>query len=253
MLRIYCPIPDITKGRLPLTGEQARYLGSVLRCRRGERLVMFDGRGRCVEGTIEKSGKREVIVGSVRPVLIDTESTLQITLVQSLLKGEKMDIVIQKTTELGVKEIVPVVSERSQPRNTKKVERWRKISEEASKQSGRSAVPVIHSPRALEEFFFDRPLFPGFLFYEGESERMSDALRVFSRSYSRSLSPGDEDDMSDQLFIFIGPEGGFVRDEVALGREKGLVVTSLGKRILRAETAAVSAVTLVQFSLGDMG
>ena len=252
MLRIYCPIPDIQEDHFSIIGEQARYLASVLRCRKGERIVVFDGKGNCVEGSIEKAGKREVCVRWVRHISIDTESTLNIKLVQSILKGEKMDIVIQKTTELVVKEIFPSISERSQSRDTKKVGRWRKIAEEASKQSGRSAVPIIHDPRLLQEIFCDETVLRGFLFYEGEDKKFSDALRSYSLTENQSLAGEAVPDASDTLFIFIGPEGGFTQEEVALGREGGLIVSSLGKRVLRAETAAISAVTLIQFTLGDM-
>jgi 16S rRNA (uracil1498-N3)-methyltransferase len=253
MLRIYYPIPDIREDQFSITGEQARYLASVLRCRQGERIAVFDGKGNCLEGTIEKAGKKEVFVRGIRHIRIDTESILHITLVQSILKGEKMDIVIQKTTELGVKEIFPAVSERSQPRDTKKVGRWRKVAEEASKQSGRSTVPLIHDSRPLQEIFSGEAISRGFLFYEGEGRKISDALMSYSRKDSQLFSGKEASDASDALFIFIGPEGGFTREEVALGKEKGLIVSSLGKRILRAETAAISAVTLVQFALGDMG
>lgn len=252
MLRIYYPIPDIREDQFSITGEQARYLATVLRCRQGERIVVFDGKGNCLEGAVEKAGKKEVFVRGIRHISIDTESTLHITLVQSILKGEKMDIVIQKTTELGVKEIFPAVSERSQPRDTKKVGRWRKIAEEASKQSGRSAVPFIHDPRPLQKIFSGETVSRGFLFYEGEGRKISDALASY-RKDKQSFAVNEAPDASDALFVFIGPEGGFTREEVALGREEGLVISSLGKRILRAETAAISAVTLVQFALGDMG
>lgn len=243
MPRIYVPISHIIDNRISITDEKAHYLISVLRCRKGDDLIVFDGKGNCLKTRILKADRREVITEVIEKFPCDTESHINITLVQGLLKGEKMDLVIQKTTELGVKEIIPVVTERSQMRETRKVTRWRKIAEEASRQSGRSIIPVIHDPIK----FFDilnllRPSnkVNGLLFYEEGGMKLSEAVSSFVPRLS-------------SLFIFVGPEGGFTKEEVFLAKEKGLFVTSLGERILRAETAAISAVALVQFLLGDMG
>lgn len=243
MPRIYVPISHIIDNRISITDEKAHYLISVLRCRKGDDLIVFDGKGNCLKTRILKADRREVITEVIENFPCDTESHINITLVQGLLKGEKMDLVIQKTTELGVKEIIPVVTERSQMRETRKVTRWRKIAEEASRQSGRSIIPVIHDPIK----FFDilnllRPSnkVNGLLFYEEGGMKLSEAVSSFVPRPS-------------SLFIFVGPEGGFTKEEVFLAKEKGLFVTSLGERILRAETAAISAVALVQFLLGDMG
>jgi 16S rRNA (uracil1498-N3)-methyltransferase len=243
MPRIYLPISRILDNRISITNEKAHYLTSVLRCGKGDELIIFDGKGDCFRTTILKADRREIITEVIEKFQCNAESNINITLVQGLLKGEKMDVVIQKTTELGVKEIIPVVTERSQLRETRKVARWRKIAEEASRQSGRSIIPVIHNPIK----FFDilnllRPSnkVKSLLFYEEGGMKLSEAVSSF---VPRPLS----------LFVFVGPEGGFTKEEVFLAKEKGLLVTSLGERILRAETAAISAVALVQFLLGDMG
>ena len=243
MPRIYLPISRILDNRISITNEKAHYLTSVLRCGKGDELIIFDGKGDCFRTTILKADRREIITEVIEKFQCNAESNINITLVQGLLKGEKMDVVIQKTTELGVKEIIPVVTERSQLRETRKVARWRKIAEEASRQSGRSIIPVIHNPIK----FFDilnllRPSnkVKSLLFYEEGGMKLSEAVSSFVPRPS-------------SLFIFVGPEGGFTKEEVFLAKEKGLLVTSLGERILRAETAVISAVALVQFLLGDMG
>jgi len=266
MPRIYLPITHILNNRILITDEKARYLTSVLRCRKGDGLIIFAGEGNCLRTEILKADRREVIAEVIERFPCDTESPLSITLVQGLLKGKKMDIVVQKTIELGVKEIIPLITERSQLRETRKIARWRKIAEEASRQSGRSVIPVVHEPTEFKEFFSKQtsinylPQSPltmggikeesplskggikgvGFIFYEEGSMKISDAvlkIRIHDLPF----------------FIFIGPEGGFTKGEIALAEKKGLIVISLGKRILRAETAAISAVTLLQFLLGDMG
>jgi 16S rRNA (uracil1498-N3)-methyltransferase len=242
MVRIYLPITQTKEGRISITGEKARYLTSVLRCRKGDDLIVFDGKGNCLRTSILKADRKEVITVVLEKFPCNTESSLNIILIQGLLKGEKMNVVIQKTTELGVREIIPAVTSRSQLRETRKITRWKKIAEEASRQSGRTMIPVIHEPVEFGSLFtvHSSQLINGLIFYEGGGMKISEAIS--------SLIP-----RPSSLFVFIGPEGGFTREEVNLAREKGLIVTSLGKRILRAETAAISAVTLLQFLLGDLG
>lgn len=259
MPRIYLPALSVTDNRIVLDGAQAHYLFSVLRCKHGDELTIFDGKGNCVLTVIERADKREVIAEVLRHFPCDFESPVHIILVQGLLKGEKMDWVIQKTTELGVREIVPVITERSQVRETRKAARWRKIAEEASRQSGRSVVPEVHEPLEFKEFLrrseFNRPGdaetrgcgdAKGFIFWEDGGVSFNEAVKKIS------VSPGHPFTVSP-IHLLIGPEGGFTHDEVALAEEKSFQVVSLGKRILRAETAAISAVALVQFLLGDMG
>jgi len=239
MLRIYLSNIHSVNNQISITADKARYLASVLRCKEGDELVIFNGAGDCFKTEISKAGKKEVIADVLEKFPCNPESPVNITLVQSLLKGEKMDLVIQKTTELGVREIVPVVTERSQLRETRKTARWQKIAEEASRQSGRTVIPVVHEPVFFQGIFTGNDL-KGFIFYEEEGVRLSDSVSSFISHPS-------------SLFIVIGPEGGFTKEEVELAKEKGLVAASLGKRILRAETAAIAAVTLAQYALGDMG
>ena len=152
MPRIYLPALSVTDNRIVLDSEKAHYLSTVLRCKEGDELTIFDGKGNCFRTVIARADKREVIAEVLRHFPCDFESPVHIILVQGLLKGEKMDWVIQKTTELGVREIIPVITERSQVRETRKAARWRKIAEEASRQSGRSVVPEVHEPLELKEF-----------------------------------------------------------------------------------------------------
>jgi 16S rRNA (uracil1498-N3)-methyltransferase len=259
MSRIYLPITHIKENRISVTGEKARYLATVVRCKNGDELVVFDGKGNCLRTKILKADRREVVVEIMEKFSCDTESPLNIILVQGLLKGQKMDIVIQKTTELGVKEIMPVITVRSQPRETRKVARWRKIAEEASRQSGRSIIPLVHEPIEFNQFFGEMGQLKGkgktetlesveiigLIFWEEEGRSLKElAHKISSPIYQFTDSP---------IHLLIGPEGGFTREEVTLAEGKGFFITSLGKRILRSETAAISAITLLQFLLGDLG
>lgn len=274
MPRIFLPSADLKERHIRIQKEQARYLTSVLRSKAGDTLVVFDGMGNCLKTTIIKTDKREVIAEVIETFPYNTESPLNITLVQGLMKGEKMDLVIQKATELGVKEIIPTITERSQIRETRKVERWRKIAEEASRQSGRSKTPIVHEQMSFHKIFSEStsrltshggtvPDLPpslrgvesglsqtinGLIFWEEGGIKVSEAVEKLKES-----AVGSQKAIDYQLIIAIGPEGGFTEEEVNLAKSKGLIVTSLGRRILRAETAAISAVTLVQFLLGDLG
>ena len=298
MPRIFLPSVVLKENQISITGEKAHYLVSVLRCREGDDLVVVGGEGNCFKTKIIESGRREVIAEVIDNFPCNLESSLDIILVQGLLKGQKMDMVIQKTTELGVKEIVPVITMRSQLTETRKITRWEKIAEEAARQSGRSVVPRIPEPVEFSHFlsvYASRFMSHGFIFYEEGGMKLSEAterLREFfgtdisalpikrpyawnqgdtlsapppSKGREVPSSPVREDNdegearhgegsgISPNILVVIGPEGGFTKEEVNLAEEKGLLVISLGRRILRAETAAVSAVALVQFLFGDIG
>ena len=244
MPRLYYPVSDIEDNKIPITGDKARYLISVLRCKKGDELTIFDGKGRCFRTQIEKAGRKEVVAKVIETFSDDTESPLQIILIQGLLKGDKMDLVIQRTTELGVREIIPALTKRSQVKETRKVNRWKKIAAEASRQSGRSVIPVIHEPLDFKNIFTVKRSVEklcGLILYEESGMSLSQAVEQ-KRMH----------DESSPIHIAIGPEGGFTREEIALAQDKGLVVTSFGRRILRAETAAIAAVSLVQFLIGDI-
>jgi 16S rRNA (uracil1498-N3)-methyltransferase len=251
MPRIYLPVLHFANSQISITGEKARYLTSVLRCRKGDDLVVFSGGADCFRTTILEIGRQEVIVEVAEKFLCNLESPIRIILAQALLKGEKMDLVIQKTTELGVAEILPVVTSRSQMRETRKLGRWRKIGEEASRQSGRNVIPVVHEPAQFGSIFSGRAsLFKaGLIFYEENGMKLSKAAEVLKQASNAAVPPF----IKGGLLVVIGPEGGFTREEIALAGKKGLLIVSLGQRILRAETAAISAIALVQFLLGDIG
>lgn len=254
MVRLFLPSVHLTDNRLSITEEKAHYLLSVLRCRQGDQFVVFDGSGTCFMAVIKESRKREVIAEVLETFSCHLESDLHSILVQGILKGEKMDMVIQKTTELGVNEIIPAVTDRSQLRDTRRVKRWKKIAEEASRQSGRGVVPVVHEPVAMREYLTSsaaRSGLHGFIFYEEEGMSLRNASDMMHGA--RCTIQGGADKASGALYICIGPEGGFTREEVNFAEGRGLSIVSLGKRVLRAETAAISAVALVQYLFGDMG
>ena len=259
-MRIILPKEQIKGQRITISGEKARYLISVLRCNAGDELQVFDGEGSFYKSRISGTDNKEVKIDLLEKIPFNTESPLNLILMQGILKGEKMDLVIQKATELGVKEIIPAITGRSQVRETRKAARWRKIAEEASRQSGRTGIPKVHEPVDFSSWLIANSSLKlkGFIFWEEGGIRMQDAIKQLQGAERRAPgidkeNPGPMPYALGPMLVAVGPEGGFTKEEVKLAEAEGLITTSLGKRILRAETAAISAVTLVQFLMGDMG
>ncbi len=226
-------------GKIEIAGNTAHYITSVLRQKKGDNLILFNGEQEYFSAIITSVYKKKVTFQATPLTPPDVESPLHIVLCQGLLKGYKMDAVVQKATELGVKEIIPFITERSQIRYTRKMERWRKIIIEATRQSGRIHVPHVSSPVTFYHLIqsVKESGNQGVIFYEQFGEGLKSFLDLSSQK---------------KIYLFIGPEGGFTQDEIYFAKENGLPVASFGKRILRAETAAVSAVTLTQFLYGDL-
>ena len=230
-MTIFIPPEIIAKRQhIKVPIEKSRYLLSVLRCKKGHAVTVIDGRGRAYAAEIISIVKKDVFIDITGDLLLNAELPVPLTLCQGLLKGEKMDLVIQKATELGVAEIVPLVTERSIVKETRKVKRWHTIAEEAAEQCGRAVVPLVRDPQKLDEIL-DGEKVNGLLFWEGGGKSLSEAMGVI--------------DSRRTAHIFVGPEGGFTPSEVRKAEGHGIVRTTLGKRILRAETAAIAAIVLI--------
>jgi len=227
--------PDLSKTSVKIKGEDLNYLKNVLRAMEGDEVGLFDGKGKTARARISRIEKNEITIYIKEISETRTESPLRATLLQGILKARKMDLVVQKTSELGVHRIQPLITERTEVRETRKVERWKKIAAEASRQCGRAVVPEIAEPALFEEFLaaYDNP---GIIFREQGGK----SLKEFQLK-------------GNEIALLIGPEGGLTEDEVTFALHKKFYQATLGPRILRAETAAVAALSLVQFTLGDMG
>lgn len=237
MIRIFLSPEQLLPEQIIITGNQARHL-SVLRVKEGETIAAFDGLGYKYDCKILRINKKEFIAERLSKAPYSVESPLSITLAQGIAKGEKMDFIIQKATELGVSKIVPLITERSQVRHTAKAERWRYIAISASEQSGRGIVPEIAEPASIDTFLEGQH--KGIIFYEEEKG-----------SHLKQILYNFRD--SKEITLLIGPEGGFSKEEVNAVVEKGLTKASLGPRILRTETAAINAISIIQYELGDAG
>jgi 16S rRNA (uracil1498-N3)-methyltransferase len=232
---------------LPL--ETASHLAKVLRARSGDELIMFNGDGREFNGAVEavRGSRVSASVGDSRPV--DRESPLAITLVQCVPRGDRMDFIVQKATELGVARIVPILSQRSVVRLDKtqaesKALHWRAVTVSACEQCGRNRLPTIEAVQPLLNYLGkSSPARGPRLVLEPES--------ATSHAAAQDTGVGAAGPIVDAE-IAIGPEGGFASDELEAFRVAGFSQIGLGPRILRTETAAIAAVVWLQSRLGDM-
>jgi 16S rRNA (uracil1498-N3)-methyltransferase len=244
LTRVYVEA-DLTPGTVvELPPDTASHLAKVLRARSGDELILFNGDGREFIGAIEavRGSRVSAAVGESRRV--DRESPFVITLVQCVPRGDRMDFIVQKATELGVARIVPVLSQRSVVRLDKthsesKAIHWRAVAVSACEQCGRNRVPAIEPAQPL-------------LNYLGEAASGTGPKLVFEPDSAPHAHPAAHDLSGAAAEIAIGPEGGFASDELEAFRIAGYSQVGLGPRILRAETAAIAAVVWLQARFGDM-
>ena len=236
-------IDDRPQGELyTLTGENAHHAGRVLRPRPGETLTLCDGAGTDFDCTVEQAEKDEVVcrVQAVHPS--ETEPRQDMTLFMALPKGDKMDFIVQKAVECGACEVVPFISKRCVSRPdakqlAKKTERWQRIAYEAAKQCGRGIIPQVGSTIDISKIpALISPENTGILFYECAETPLREAVGEFTRN----------------IDIVIGSEGGFEQSEAEKLIAAGLKCASLGKRILRCETAPIAAISVLMNMTGNM-
>lgn len=225
---------------ITLDRSHSHYIREVLRARAGDKIVLFNGSGRELIGRIVDL-KNDVVLSIEEERISDIKPAKHIVLAQGTLKGQKMDLVVQKACELGMKTFFPVITGRSQVRMTAKLPRWRKIAAEASQQCRRTDVMDVHEVMTLDRFL-------SFI-----SRGYPDALKlVFYEAGGDRLTGFEERVRASQTIVLLtGPEGGFSPDEINLLVEGGFETVYLGKMILRAETASIIAAGIVQYISGN--
>jgi 16S rRNA (uracil1498-N3)-methyltransferase len=237
--RLFVPRDRIAEGRAQLSAADVHYLRDVLRLAPGAELEVFDGEGGSYGAELAGEGS-SVALGPRRDAPV---SRAPVHLGFALARGERCDLVVQKATELGAAALWPVEAARSvvrldPERAAERVRRWRRIAAEAARQCGRADVPAVEAPAPLEKVVAGAPRgFRKILFHEGGGEPLAD---VVERA-------------ADGHLLLVGPEGGFTPEEVDAGLAGGARLVTVGPRVLRFETAAISAVALVQYLLGGLG
>ncbi|MEQ8220721.1 MAG: 16S rRNA (uracil(1498)-N(3))-methyltransferase [Candidatus Eremiobacterota bacterium] len=237
--RFYITEEYIKDGLVIIEGPDLKHLVSVLRCRKGDNFDVFNSSN--IEYTVEAVEVKHdrVTARIIRTDCRDAEPSLQVILCQSLPKGQKMDFIVEKAVEIGVTEIQPVITARSiNSTGNQKLERWRKIAKSATQQSGRMKIAEIKEPVTFNKALsLVRPGEVGLLFRAG-SISLKRILREQKKTYKR-------------IFIFIGPEGDFTEEEISLAMSHNLQTVSLGKRILRTETAGSVALSIILYELEE--
>jgi len=224
-----------------LHGDPARYLGKALRKRVGDAVTLFNGEGPEWPSTITAIGKNDVRLRVGEAVESDTESPLRIHLVQGVSRGDRMDLVVQKATELGVKRITPVLTEHGvvrldAARASKRRLHWQGIAQSASEQCGRTRLPLIDAPLPLKRWF-------------GEKPEAVDTELILKPGSGTPIAGIDAPET--KVCVLIGPEGGFSDGEYADADVCGFQAVSLGPRVLRTESAAIATIAVLQSLWGD--
>lgn len=237
-------LADLQTGQsVTLDAEQARYIGRVLRLRNGDTLSVFNSQSGEFAAIVERIGRSsaKLLIGDA--IANANESPFKIHLVQGVSRGDRMDMVVQKATELGVKRISPVLTEfgvvkLDADRAGKRREHWQKIAESACEQSGRVRPPLVDEPVTLKNWF-------------GAKTRDADVDLILKPGANRALASIDAP--KTKLCLLIGPEGGFSETEYEDAGIAGFTAVSLGPRILRTETAAIAAIAIAESLWGDLG
>lgn len=251
MQRYFVETRQFQADTVTIGGEDARHIGKVMRCRPGDQLIVSDGATREVLGEIHSIRSEEVVVHIVDERAMENEPQIDIWIAQALPKADKMETVIQKCTEIGAARIIPFESARTivqydERKAAKRRERWRKIAKEAAEQSHRNRIPAIDEAYTWKQML---ELVPqagkAWICYEKNTgSGLKQSLRQYIKQNEREHAP---------LLLIIGPEGGFEPQEIAAVEKAGGECVSLGKRILRTETAAMVGLSCILYEYDEIG
>lgn len=243
MYRFFVPEENLREKQIVIQGDDVNHIKNVLRMPVGERVTISCGKGVDYVCSIAKLGEHEIVLDIQEKQPVKTELPVEIILFQALPKKDKMELVIQKAIELGVSRVVPVKAKRcvvklDDKKEEKKITRWQAIAEAAAKQSGRGIIPEIHSVLGFEQALAMAEKLATVLIPYELCENMTDSVQAMKKAAA-----------GKSIGIFIGPEGGFERSEVEQAIDHGAIPISLGKRILRTETAGLAALSVLMFMI----
>ncbi|EXX87977.1 16S rRNA methyltransferase [Paenibacillus darwinianus] len=255
MQRYFVKAESFNEHSVTLEGDDAHHLVRVMRMKPGDEIIVSDGEGREAVAKLSglAPGRVEADILELRPV--SGEPGWSVTVAQALPKGDKMELVIQKGTEIGAAAFVPFQSERmvvqyDERKEGKRLERWRKIAKEAAEQAHRSIIPAVRPVLGWRGLVASLAQYDSVFFcYEKEGGLSGSGLRDAVRAAASQAA----DPSSLKLLVIVGPEGGFTEREASEAEAAGAVTVGLGKRILRTETAAMVALACLMYESGEMG
>ena len=250
MHKFFTPKELINENVAKITGDDVKHIYKVLRISEGEKVVLNNCKGTEYLATVSSVNKQEVLLDIIEKLDLNNESEIKIYLFQGLPKAQKMDLIVQKGTELGINEFIPVITHRVDVKlkgEFKKLDRLNRIALEAAKQSKRSIIPKVSEPIDFEDMLgrvdsLDLVIVP----YEN-------ANNFGIKTLINKLRKESAEQEIKSVGIFVGPEGGIEEYEIEELKEKGAHIITLGKRILRTETAGFVATSLIQYELSDLG
>ena len=243
MQRFFVTPDQVGEDKIRIQGSDVNHMKNVLRMRPGEEVMVSDGNNRQYRCRVEDYPEGEAVLAILEAGLVDTELPSRIYLFQGLPKQEKMELIVQKAVELGVCQVIPVqprrcVGKLDAKKAAKKVQRWQQIAESAAKQAGRGYIPAVSEVMTFQEALaFSETLDIRLIPYE-----LADGMEG-TRKILDGIRPGQS------VGIFIGPEGGFEKEEVGRAVEAGALPITLGKRILRTETAGIAVLSILMYRL----
>ncbi len=240
-------IPQLYSEEMYIEGVDARHISKVLRMQPREKLQIVSDDGVSAVAEIASIDRERVYVRCLEKLAESHEPQVKLVLAQGLTKGEKMDFIVQKAVEMGAYSVVPVAMEHSVVRlegakAAKKVERWQKIAESAAKQSKRDIIPQVQPVQSMAQMLADNNFQTKIIAYECED-------KISLKAALQAAEAGG----IQKLLLIIGPEGGISEHELELAKAAGAVPVSLGRRILRAETAGLVAISAIFYETGDLG
>jgi 16S rRNA (uracil1498-N3)-methyltransferase len=243
MNRFYHSKPININETIVMDDFAAYHALKVMRLKINDHLILFNGDGSDYTGQVIRIRKRQVEVSIKSKKKIKNESNLRVILLQALTSSEKMDLVIQKTTELGISEIQPIVCERSivkikNEKLEKKLSHWRQVSIAACEQCGRAKIPTIHKPENIIKYL------------EKIAESDKDTKIILSPDATQSIDNIPK--IKQDIKVLIGPEGDFTNQELDLSIQKGFTAIKMGPRILRTETVPITILSILQYKYGDI-
>jgi len=246
MHKFFVPRESISGNVAVIEGDDVKHIIKVLRLQEGEEVSINNCEGEEYLGEISNTDKRFVEVKLKERIELNNESPIKVYLYQGLPKSSKMDLIVQKATELGVSEVVPVITERvvvkSELGEFKKVDRWQRIALEACKQSKRSLIPAVRTPIEFEELL--RALKEIDLIVVPYENQEGYGIKQVVKNIDKEIKTAA---------VIIGPEGGFEEEEIERLKSLGAHIVTLGPRILRTETAGFTCVSLLLYEIGDLG
>ncbi len=257
MQRYFIPAEQWQEAEVKLLGEDARHASKVMRMKEKERFIVSDGLGRAAVAAITAISDNSVEATVCEMLDTNSEPKWHVTVAQALPKGDKMELIIQKGTEIGASHFIPFVSERTivqydHKKEAKRLERWGKIAKEAAEQAHRSVIPQLDTLHSWKQMLGVIPTYDLVLFcYEEEGRRGAEqGLRAIVSHWHAGRSKALQ---TANVLIMIGPEGGFTHTEAEEAKAAGAVHVSLGRRILRTETAGFTALACLMYEAGEMG